>query len=151
MNVFIFLWLICKVSFTVLVQFSCSVLSDSLRPRGLQHARLPCPSPAPGIYSNSRPLSWWCHPTISFSVIPFSSCPQSLPASGYFHPWSVKCFSLDGSLTADSWLEGGASPRPVKVSKITPPTHRLMRRAQYVLWAIEVLWLYVTQLVCGNR
>ena len=66
------------------VQFSCSVVSDSLRPRGPQHARPPCPSPTPGIHPNSCPLSWWCHPTISSSVIPFSSCPQSFPASGSF-------------------------------------------------------------------
>ena len=64
------------------VQFSRSVMSDSLRPHELQHARPPCPSPAPGVYSNSCPSSWWCHPAISSSVVPFSSCPQSLPASG---------------------------------------------------------------------
>ena len=66
------------------VQFSCSVVSDSLRPHELQHARPPCPSPTPGVHSNSRPLSWWCHPAISSSVVPFSSCPQYLPASGSF-------------------------------------------------------------------
>ena len=66
------------------VQFSCSVISDSLQPHGLQHARPPCPSPTPGFYPNSCPLSQWCHPTISSSVIPFSSCPQSFPASGSF-------------------------------------------------------------------
>ena len=66
------------------VQFSHSVVSDSLRLHGLQHARLPCPSPTPGVYSNSCPLSQQCHPTISSSVIPFSSWPQSLPASGSF-------------------------------------------------------------------
>ena len=66
------------------VQFSCSVVSDSLWPPGLQHARPPCPSPTPRIYSNSCPLSWWCHPTISSSVIPFSSHLQSFPASGSF-------------------------------------------------------------------
>ena len=66
------------------VQFSRSVMSDSLWPHGLQHARLPCPSPTPGVYSNSCPLSRWCHPTISSSFIPFSSCPQSFPASGSF-------------------------------------------------------------------
>ena len=59
-------------------------MSDSLRPRGQQHARLPCPSPTPGAYSNSCPLSRWCHPTISSSVVPFSSCLQSFPASGSF-------------------------------------------------------------------
>ena len=66
------------------VQFSCSVMSDTLQPHGLQHARLPCPSPSPGACSNSCPLSRWCHPTISSSVIPFSSCLQSFPASGSF-------------------------------------------------------------------
>ena len=65
------------------VQFSHSVMSDSLRPHELQHARPPCPSPTPRVYSNPCPLSWWCHPTISSSVVPFSSCPQSLPASGF--------------------------------------------------------------------
>ena len=65
------------------VQFSCSVVSDSLQPRGLQHTRPPCPSPTPGIYPNSCPLSRWCHPTSSSSVIPLS-CPQSFPASGSF-------------------------------------------------------------------
>ena len=66
------------------VQFSRSLMSDSLRPHELQHARPPCPSPAPRVYSNSCPLSRWCHPTISSSIVPFSSCPQSLPASGSF-------------------------------------------------------------------
>ena len=67
------------------VEFSHSVVSDSLQPHGLQHTRLPCPSPIPGAYSNSHPLSRWCHPTISSSVIPFfSSCLQSFPASGSF-------------------------------------------------------------------
>ena len=66
------------------VQFSCSVVSNSLWPHGLQHARLPCPSPTPRVYPNSCPLSRWCHPTISSSVIPFSSCLQSFPASGSF-------------------------------------------------------------------
>ena len=66
------------------VQFSHSVLSDSLRPHGMQHTRLPCPSPISGAYSNSCSLSRWCHPTISSSVVPFSSCPQSFPVSGSF-------------------------------------------------------------------
>ena len=68
-------------------QFSCSVMSDSLWPHELQHTRPPCPSPTPptpGVYSNSCPLSRWCHPAISSSVIPFSSCLQSLSASGSF-------------------------------------------------------------------
>ena len=66
------------------VQFSHSVMSDSLRPHELQHARPPCPSPTPGVHSDSRPSSQWCHPDISSSVVPFSSCPQSLPASEVF-------------------------------------------------------------------
>ena len=66
------------------VQFSRSVVSDSLRPHESQHARPPCPSQTPGVHSNSCPLSRWCHPAISSSVVPFSSCPQSLPASESF-------------------------------------------------------------------
>ena len=64
------------------VQFSRPVVSNSLWPHGLQHARPPCPSSTPGIYPNSCPLSWWCHPTISSSVVPFSFCLQFFPASG---------------------------------------------------------------------
>ena len=67
-----------------LVQFSHSVVSDSLRPHGLQCARAPCPSPTPGVYSDSCALSWWCHPTTSSSVVPFSSHLLSFPASGSF-------------------------------------------------------------------
>ena len=66
------------------VQFSRSVVSYSLRRHELQHARPPCPSPTPGVHPNSCPSSQWCHPAISSSVVPFSSCPQSLPASEYF-------------------------------------------------------------------
>ena len=66
------------------VQFSCSVVSDSLQPHGLQHTRLPCPSPTPKVHSNSCPLSWWRHPTSLSSVVPFSSLTQSFPASGSF-------------------------------------------------------------------
>ena len=66
------------------VQFSHSVVSDSLRPHEPQHARPNCPSPSPGVHSDSCPSSQWCHPAISSSVVPFSSCPQSLPASGSF-------------------------------------------------------------------
>ena len=77
-------FLLGRKAMTNLFQFSCSVMSDSLRPHGLQHARLPCLSPTPGAYSNSCPSSQWCHPTISTSVVLFSSCPQSFPASGSF-------------------------------------------------------------------
>ena len=66
------------------VQFICSVVSDFLRPHEPQHTRPPCPSPTPKVYPNSYPLSWWCHPIISSSVVPFFSCPQSFPASASF-------------------------------------------------------------------
>ena len=79
-SVFLFLNRMPKSS----VQFSRSVMSDSLQPQGPQHARLPHPSPTPGVYPNSCLLSWWCHPTISSSVVPFSSCLQSFPAAGSF-------------------------------------------------------------------
>ena len=82
------------------VQFSSSVVSNSLRPHEPQHARPPCPSPTPGVYPNSCPLSQWCHPTISSSVGPFSSCPQSLPASGSF-PMS-QLFTWGGQSTGVS-------------------------------------------------
>ena len=73
-----------KLSSSNLVWFSRSVISNTLQPHGMQHARLPCPSPTPKAYSNSCPSSQWCHPTISSSNIPFSSCLQSFPASGSF-------------------------------------------------------------------
>ena len=84
------------------VQFSRSVVSDCLQPHDLQHARPPCPSPTPRVHSNSCPLSQWCHPAISFSVVPFSSCPQSLPTSESF-PMS-QLFSWGGQSTGVSAL-----------------------------------------------
>ena len=89
----------------VSVQFSHSVVSNSLQPHEAQHARPPCPSPTPGAHPNSCPLSWWCHPAISSSVIPFSSCPQSLPASGSF-PMS-QLFAWGGQsirVSASAWV-----------------------------------------------
>ena len=83
-------------------QISCSVVSDSLRPHESQYARPPCPSPTPGVHSDSHPLSQWCHPAISSSVIPFSSCPQSLPASESF-PMS-QLFAWTGQSTGVSAL-----------------------------------------------
>ena len=85
-----------------LVQFSHSVVSDSLRPHEPQHARPPCLSPTSGVYPNPCPLSRWCHPTISSSVVPFSSCPQSLPASEFF-PVS-QLFAWSGQSTRVSAL-----------------------------------------------
>ena len=82
------------------VQFSRSVVSDSLWPNESQHARPPCPSPTPGVHADSHPSSPWCHPTISSSVVPFSSCPQSLPASESF-PMS-QLFAWGGQRTGVS-------------------------------------------------
>ena len=84
------------------VQFNHLVVSDSVQPHGLQHARPPCSSATPGVYSNTCPLSQWCHPTISSSVTPFSSCPQSFPASGSY-PMSQ--FSSGGqSIGVSAWV-----------------------------------------------
>ena len=100
---------------TTSVQFSRSVVSDSLRPHGLQHARPPCPSPTPRVYPNSCTLSRWCHPTISSSVIPFSSCPQSLPASGSF-PMS-QLFALGGQSIR---VSASASVLPMNIQDWSP-------------------------------
>ena len=101
-----YLFLLCK-----LLLFSHSVMSNSLRPHELQHTRFPCPSPSPGVCSNSRPLNQWCHPTISSSVIPFS-CLQSFPASGSF-PTS-QLFASDGQSIGAS---ASASVLPINVCK----------------------------------
>ena len=93
--IFCLLEYLCLIMFTLLtpffalpyfssVQFSRSVMSDSLRPHGMQHTRPPCPSPTPGVYPNSCPLSRWCHPTISSSIVPLSSCLKSFSTSGSF-------------------------------------------------------------------
>ena len=89
-------FIFCRFSTFSSVQFSRSVVSDSLWPHEPQHARPPCPTPTPGVYSNSCPWSWWCHPTISSSVMPFSFYLQSFPASGSF-PMSQ--FLASGSQT----------------------------------------------------
>ena len=102
-------------SATSSVHFSRSVVSDSWRSHGLQHARLPCPSPTPGVYSNSCPLSQWCHPAISSSVIPFSSCPQSLPVSESF-PMS-QLFAWGGQSTG---VSASASVLPVNIQDWFP-------------------------------
>ena len=96
-------------------QISCSVVSDSLRPHESQHARPPCPSPTPGVHSDSHPSSRWCHPAIPSSVVPFSSCPQTLPASESF-PMS-QLFAWGGQSTGVSAL---ASFVPKKSQGWTP-------------------------------
>ena len=87
------MFLVLSIQVLCSVQFSHSVVSDSLRPHEPQHARFPCPSPSPGVHSNPCPSSRWCHPIISSSVVPFSSCPQSFPASGSFQ---MSQFSTSG-------------------------------------------------------
>ena len=99
----------------VSVQFSCSVVSHSLWPHGLQHARPPCPSPTPGVYLSSCPLSRWCHPTISSLVVPFSSCLQSFPASGPL-PMS-QFFSSGGQSTG---VSASASVLPINIQDRFP-------------------------------
>ena len=101
----IILWIINIIYYEMIfssVQFSRSIVSDSLRPHVLQHTRPPCPSPIPGVHSDSRPLSQWCHPAISSSVVPFSSCSQSLPPTKSF-PMS-QLFAWGGQSTGASAL-----------------------------------------------
>ena len=97
------------------VQFSSSVVSDSLQPHELQHTRPPCPSQTPRVYSNSCTSSQWCHPAISSSVIPFSSCPQSLPASGSF-PMS-QLFAWGGQSIG---VSASASVLPMNTQDLSP-------------------------------
>ena len=102
-----------RSSFTKMVQFSCSVVSDSLRSHVLQHARLPCPSPTPRACSNSCLSNWWCHPTISSSVVPFSSHLQSFPVSGSF-PRSQFFASVGQSIGASA----SASVFPMNIQNL---------------------------------
>ena len=97
------------------VQFSRSVMSDSLRPHESQHARPPCPSPTPGVHPNSCPSSRWCHPAVSSSVVPFFSCSQSLPASGSF-PMS-QLFAWGGQ---NIGVSASASVLPVNTQDWSP-------------------------------
>ena len=97
------------------LQFSCSVMSNPLWPHGWQHARLPCPSPTPGVYSNSCPLNRWCHPTISSSVVPFSSHLQSFPASGSFQ---MSQFFASGSQSIG--ISASASVLPMNIQDWFP-------------------------------
>ena len=119
-------------SFIHSVQFSRSVVSDSLRPHESQHARPPCPSPTPGVHSDSCPSSPWCHPAISSSVVPFSSCPQSLPAPESL-PMS-QLFAWGGQSTGVSALASvlpkksqGWSPCSPRDSQESSPTPQFKR------------------------
>ena len=106
------------------VQFSRSVVSDSLRPHELQHARPPCPSPTPGVHSDSCPSSQWCHPAISSSVVSFSFCPQSLPASESFpasqlFTWGGQSTGVSASASFPPKKSQGWSPSELLPSKLT--------------------------------
>ena len=116
------------------VQFSRSVVSDSLQPHESQHARPPCPSPTPGVHSNSHPSSQWCHPAISSSVVPFSSCLQSLPASESF-PMS-QLFAWGGQSTGVSTL-GKCKSKP-QWDTISHPLAWLKQKRQVLvrMWRI---------------
>ena len=98
------------IAIALSIHFNRSVISNSLQPQGLQHTSLPCPSPIPQACSNSSPLSWWCHPTVSSSVVPFSSCLQSFPASRSFSmSWS---FASGGHSTG---VSASASVLPMNI------------------------------------
>ena len=143
------------------VQFSYSVMSDSLQPRGLQHARLPCPSLTPGACSNSCPSSWWCHPTISSSVVPCSSCLQSFQASGSF-PMSqfftsggqnIGVSALASVLPMNiqawfplltSWISLQAKGPSRVFSNITVQKHQFFR-AQLFLWSNSHIHMWLLE------
>ena len=97
------------------VEFSLSVVSDSLQPHGLQHTTSPCPSPTPRVYSNLCPLSRWCHPTISSFVVPFSSCLQFFPASGSFQ---MSQFFASGGQSIG--VSASASVLPMNIQELFP-------------------------------
>ena len=129
------------------VQFSHSVVSDSRQLHGLQHTRLPCPSPTPGTCSNSCPLSpfsWWCHPTISSSVISFSSCLQSFPASGsfvrsqFFVRWP-KYWSFSFSISPTSEYSGLISFR-IDWLELLAVQETLKSLLQHHSSRVSVLW-----------
>ena len=122
---------ICKL-ISQLSQFSCSVVSDSLRPHELQHTRPPCPSSAPRVYPNSCPSSWWCHPAISSSVNSFSSFLQSLPASGSF-PMS-QFFAWGGQSIG---VSASASVLPISIGKYCPCVVR------YRIWVCSHIGTYL--------
>ena len=146
------------------VQFSHSVMSDSLWPHGVQHTRPPCPSPTPRVYSNSCPLSQWCHPTISSSVIPFSSCLQSFPASGSFQmseffTSSVQSIGVSASasvlpMNIQAWFPLGlisnqeilvgfpCSPRDSQESSPTPQFKSISSLALSLLYGPTLIFMH---------
>ena len=126
------------------VQFNLSVMSDSLWPHESQHARPPCPSPTPGVYPNSCPLSPWCHPAISSSVVPFSSCPQSLPASESF--LMSQLFAWGGQSTG---VSASASVLPMNTQDSSP-----LRWTGWIyflfIWWMNFLGSFLLQVLSQN-
>ena len=112
-------------------QFSRSVVSDSLRPHESQHARPPCLSPTPRVHPNPCPSGWWCHPTISSSAVPFSSCPQSLPASGSFPMGHL--FAWDGQSPGVS-ASASVLPMNTHSTSLKPPCSCTLARL-YNIWS----------------
>ena len=142
----------------------CSVMSNSLQPHGLQHARLPCPSTFPGACSNSCQLSQWCHPTISSSVVPFSSCFQSFPASGSF-PMSW-LFASDGQSTGASvsillmniqywfrldWLVWSCSSRDSEESSPIPQLKSINSSALSLFYGTTKYFHFINQEIEAQR
>ena len=151
------------------IQFSQLVMSDSLWPHGLQLARLPCPSPTPEVYSNSCPLSRWCHPTISSSVVPFSSCLQSFPASELFFPrnqffeWGGQRIGVSASasvlpMNIQDWSPlgwtGGISKQSKGLSRVFSNT--TFQKHQFwiqfsSLQSLSHVWLYATPWIAAYQ
>ena len=135
------------------IQFSCSVISDSSWPHGPQHTRLPCPSPTPGVYSNSCPLSRWCHSTISSSVVPFCFCLQSFPASGSFQ---MSQFFTSGGQSIGSFSFSISLSKQFLVTKINLEL-RLSRTRSMIPAVLGTWQLLLTSrvfsrfIVCSHR
>ena len=126
-SMFFTMYLFLKICFPSVssVQFSPSVVFNSLRPYESQHTRPPCPSPTPRIYPNPCPSSQWCHPAISSSVVPFSSCPQSFPASGSFpmsqlFAWGGQSTGVSASAYLTTILSTHLIPSPLSISLKVP-------------------------------
>ena len=116
-------------------QFSHSVVSDSLRHHDPQHTRPPCPSPTPGVYPNSCPLSWRCHPIISSTVVPFSSCPQSFPASGSFQ--MSQLFASGGQSIG---VSASTSVLPMNTQDLSPLSDHMDYRLSNSMKLTHAMW-----------
>ena len=122
------------------LQFSRSVMSNSLWPHEQpQHARPPCPSPSPGVHPNPCPLSWWCHPTISSSVVPFSSCPQSFPASGSLADW-IKSLHLLAWIKEDAVYSGPVERMESGFWKTRQQKPRGLSLIATKWWTVLTIW-----------